>query len=79
MSIYLVVEPLLYIKLFLLLQVYKVDVSDLNKDYVTWVPHENSQESGNIKGCLLGKKETFKKVKQDVWYALLIILFYHIC
>ena len=32
MSIYLVVEPLLYIKLFLLLQVYKVDVSDLNKD-----------------------------------------------
>ena len=44
--------------------------TDLSKDYQKWTPHENSKEKGNIDGCLLGKKETFKKVKKDSWYVL---------
>lgn len=44
--------------------------TDLSKDYEKWTPHENSKEKGNIDGCLLGKKETFKKVKKDSWYVL---------
>ncbi|XP_063407277.1 sortilin-like isoform X1 [Mytilus trossulus] len=40
---------------------------DTATDYDTWVPHETSNEKGNIQGCLLGNKETFKKVKKDSW------------
>ena len=38
-------------------------------DYESWVPHWDSDvKDEKFKGCLLGLKETFRKLKKDSWY-----------
>ena len=38
-------------------------------DYEVWKPHNTlrSQEEQDVKGCLLGMREEFKRVKKDKW------------
>ncbi|XP_069141145.1 sortilin-like isoform X3 [Argopecten irradians] len=40
-----------------------------SNDYEDWLAHESLRkyESDSMKGCLLGEKETFKRLKQDSW------------
>ena len=50
-------------------------------DYESWVPHWDSDvKDEKFKGCLLGLKETFRKLKKDSWYksqySFLFCIFY---
>ncbi|KAH9512967.1 Sortilin [Bulinus truncatus] len=36
-------------------------------DYIEWTPHTSLKTSSNQDGCLLGVKETFKKIRPDSW------------
>ncbi|CAL1538547.1 unnamed protein product [Lymnaea stagnalis] len=36
-------------------------------DYVDWIPHARLKSTPGQEGCLLGQKETFKKIKADSW------------
>lgn len=48
-----------------------LNVSSLNldNDYEPWMAHATlrSGEGPEMKGCLLGVKETFMRLKQDSW------------
>lgn len=34
-----------------------------SNDYEDWIPHQHNDD----KGCLLGSKETFRRLKADSW------------
>ncbi|XP_055883835.1 sortilin-like [Biomphalaria glabrata] len=36
-------------------------------DYEDWTPHTALKSSSGLDGCLLGQRETFKKIKADSW------------
>jgi hypothetical protein len=37
-------------------------------DYEDWQPHEMmNKEDASRQGCLLGKKQTFQRLKKDSW------------
>ena len=36
-------------------------------DYEDWIPHAGKNPGSKNDGCILGVKETFKKIKQDSW------------
>ncbi|ESO99480.1 hypothetical protein LOTGIDRAFT_231095 [Lottia gigantea] len=55
--------------------VYVIDFKDViakecnSDDYVEWKAHESlrKKENSGVEGCLLGKKQSFKKLKPDSW------------
>jgi len=41
----------------------------LEDDYEEWMPHGDNSNDPALRGCLLGQKEVFKRLKADSWCA----------
>ena len=37
-------------------------------EYVKWVAHFDNSDAEKFKGCVLGIRETFMRLKKDSWY-----------